>query len=150
MFRLLFLALSFFLFSKGLSAQADDAASARHTTQQLSPTDATLQQETKEMNGFARKLASLKTAFAEKDASRIVAYEAYLLNAMRTELDQISAKATATSGEMGAITQTRLEKMTHIFAAFEGHAFDPAQPEAAARDFAKLDEFLKLMQEELK
>ncbi|MFM9949413.1 MAG: hypothetical protein ACKV1O_15865 [Saprospiraceae bacterium] len=46
-------------------------------------------------------------------------------------------------------TEIRLEKMTYTMAAFERHAFDPAQPEAAAKDFARLDAFLSIMQEEL-
>jgi len=142
MFRLFFSLLLIFLFSNRIIAQNDTAPTGRLTTQQLSPADAQLHKETTEVDGFARKLASLKTAFAEKDASRIVAFEAYILRAMRNEADQLMASTTEP-------TEGRLEKMNATLAAFEAHAFDPAQPEAAACDFAKLDEFLKMMQEEL-
>ncbi len=146
MFRLFFTLLSTFLFFNGLNAQSDTAPTARLTTQQLSPADAKLQKETKEVDGFARALASLKTVFAEKDASRTVVYEAYILRAMRNEIDQMMANAESVSDPAAKI---RLEKTTHILGSFEGHAFDPAQPEIAVGDFAKLDAFLEVMQEAL-
>ncbi|MFN0175432.1 MAG: hypothetical protein ACKVU0_12340 [Saprospiraceae bacterium] len=140
MFRLFISLLFICLFSNSIIAQNIAATTGRLTTQQLSPEDAKLHKETAEVETFARKLSSLKTAFAEKDASKIVAYEAYILRAMRIEADQLTASTTEP-------TNARLEKMNATLAAFEGHAFDPAQPEAAAQDFAKLDEFLKIMQE---
>lgn len=126
------------LFSS-LNAQTETASTGRLTTQQLSPAEAELLKETKEVEVFGRRLASLKTAFAEKDASRIVGFEAHLIGMMRNETDQEASKGSG----------LHLEKMTAIFESFEGHTFDPAQPEAAARDFAKLDEFYKIMQEVL-
>ncbi|MBC7775676.1 MAG: hypothetical protein H7246_09575 [Phycisphaerae bacterium] len=150
MFRILFSLLFTCLFFNGLNAQTDANTNGRLTVQQLSPADANLHTETAEVEGFARMLAALKTAFAEKDASRTVAYEAYILRAMRDETDQMSVKATAESGDASSLSKIRLEKMTNTLAAFEAHAFDPAKPDAAARDFAQLDEFLKIMQEELK
>ena len=175
------LSLSFFailLFINGLTAQTDAASTERLTAQMLNAVDADLNKETQEVEDFARKLASLKAAFAEKDASKMVAYEAYVLRGMRIEADQMLAKAnteaaqterrkTSNTGqitppakleeapardpfaEATTPTEIRLEKMTYTMAAFERHTFDPAKPEAAARDFAKLDEFLKIMQEEL-
>ena len=140
MFRLFFSLLLICLFSNSINAQTNAAPTGRLTTQDLSPEDARLRKETNEVETFARKLASLKTAFAEKDASRMVAYEAYILRAMRIETDQLAASTTEPNN-------SSLAKMNATLAAFEGHAFDPAQPEAAARDFAKLDEFLKMMQE---
>lgn len=169
---------SFCLFINGLHAQSTESTSARTTTQSLSAVDANLQKESEEVATFARKLAALKTAFAEKDASRTVAYEAYLVNAMRRETEQMSAKATTESAQTerrksaasGQITpaarpedapprdpfaeattptEIRLEKMTYTLAAFERHAFNPAEAEAAARDFAKLDAFLTIMEDEL-
>ena len=122
-----------------LNAQSDPAPTSRLTTQQLSPAEAELLQQTKEVDGFGRKLASLKIAFAEKNASRIVGYEALILGIMRRETDQEASKGAG----------LRLAKMTAILESFEGHVFDPAQPEAATRDFAKLDEFYKMMQEAL-
>lgn len=178
MLRLIFSLSASLLFFTTLIAQTDSAPGSRLTVQQFSPEAANLHQETIEVEGFSRNLTSLKTAFAEKDAGKIVAYEAYILRGMRTETDQMIAKAalesaqaerrkSATSGqitppakpeeapardpfaEATTPTEIRLEKMTYIMAAFERHAFDPAQPQAAARDFAKLDEFLKMMQEAL-
>jgi hypothetical protein len=46
-------------------------------------------------------------------------------------------------------TEKHLEQMHYIMAAFQKHAFDPSKPDDAARDFAKLDEFVKIMQEDL-
>ncbi|MDO8367830.1 MAG: hypothetical protein Q7T20_13595 [Saprospiraceae bacterium] len=140
MFRSFLSLLAFCLFIHGLNAQTDTTPSSRLTVQQLSPESARLHQETTEVESFSNKLAALKTAFAAKDASRIVAYEAYLLRALHHETEQMAARNPA--GQ-------HLGKMTAILAAFEAHAFDPARPESAARDFAKLDEFLKIMQEEL-
>jgi hypothetical protein len=177
MFRFAFILLVSLFFAQAAVAQADVTA-PRVTKQSLTPAQATLLDETSEVEAFARKLELLKIAFAEKDPSRIVAYEAYVLSAMRQETDQLSARVvmdaaqterrkTAAGGqitppakieeapardpfaEASTPTEARLEKMQMILASFERHAFDPAQPEAAARDFAKLDEFLQMMREDL-
>jgi hypothetical protein len=178
MLRTLFFLFSGLLVINTLSAQTDIGPSRRATVQQMSPADADLYKETNEVESFARNLAALKTAFAEKNTSRITAYEAYILRGMRDETDQMTAKANAEAAQKerrklagaGQIisattpaetpardpfaeattpTEIRLESMTYTMAAFERHAFDPGQPEAAARDFAKLDAFLKIMQEDL-
>ena len=142
MFRLFFSLLLICLFSNSINAQTNAAPSGRLTSQDLSSEETRLRKETNEVETFARKLTMLKTAFAEKDASRVVAYEAYILRAMRIEADQLTASTIEPNN-------SNLAKINATLAAFEGHAFDPAQPEAAARDFAKLDEFLKMMQEGL-
>lgn len=133
-----------------LNAQSGAPISPRLTSQQLSPAEAALQKETAEVEQFARKLALLKTAFAEKDASKIVAHESALQLAMRNEVDQWSALQNSGSGAASKSAKARLKKMSETLAAFDGHAFDPAQPEAAKRDFAALDAFLKWMQEALR
>lgn len=177
MFRFSISLLITLLFNFAAQAQADVTA-PRPTKQSLTPAEASLLDETSDVAAFARKLELLKIAFAEKDASRIVAYEAYVLSAMRQKTDQIAARSvleaaqterrkSASSGQITppakveeapardpfaeAVTNTeiRLEKMQMILASFERHAFDPAQPEAAKRDFAKLDEFLQLMRDDL-
>jgi hypothetical protein len=139
MLRFSFSLLAVLVLLSGLDAQTQTTSTGRLTTQQLSGPEAELLKETNEVEVFGRKLASLKTAFATKDASRVVAYEANILGMMRRETDQETAKGSG----------LRLEKMVSIFESFEGHVFDPAQPEAATRDFAKLDEFYKMMQEAL-
>lgn len=146
MLRIFFSLTLFSLFANVLDAQTANGSSAeRLTTQQLTPTEALLQQETKEVESFERKLASLKTAFAEKDASRMVAYEAYLQGAMRKETEQVAQKNASTPS---ADTQSRLEKMNQILSAFDGHTFHAISSETAARDFALLDAFLQIMQAE--
>jgi hypothetical protein len=143
---------SILLFINHLNAQSEAVPTGRLAVQDLSPAEAKLHQETIEVEGFARKLSALKTAFAEKDQGRIVAYEAHILRGLRNETDQMIAKASATAGQASQ-ENTRikisLEKMTSIMADFEGHSFSTAQPDLAARDFAKLDAFLSIMQEEL-
>ena len=141
MFRYLFVFLVNFLFFNGLNAQT----AARPTTQDLSPAEALRQKETAAVDRFSRALSSLKSAFAEKDASRIVAYEAQILRGMREATEQLSEK----SPEPGTKAKLRLEKTTSTLKAFEAHSFDPSKPEVAARDFALLDEFLLLMKEGL-
>lgn len=147
MSRLFFSVFTFLLFLQGVQAQNEAASTGRYTMQQLSPSEAIVQKETSEVEGFARKLTALKTAFTEKDASRIIGHEAYILRAMRDEADQLEVKA-ATAGASGA-TKARLEKMNQILGAFEAHAFNPEKPEDAKRDFVQLDDFLKIMQAEL-
>jgi len=149
MFRFILSFIATFLFFNGLNAQSGAASNGRHTTQQLSPSEAILHKETNELDAFSRKLTALKAAFAEKNASRVVAYEAYILRAMRNETDQMILKISAESALARSSSQIRLEKMDNILVAFEGHAFDLTKPEAAARDFLKLDEFLQLMRETL-
>ena len=135
------------LFFTGLTAQNSNVPAKRLIVQDLNPEEALLHKERNEVESFTRKLGALKTAFAEKDASRIVAYEAHILRGMRNETDQLTLKAS--TSEATATTKIRLESMNLTLAAFEAHAFDPSKPEIAARDFAKLDEFLKLMLQEL-
>ena len=130
-----------------LPAQIGSPTSPRLTSQQLSPAEAALQKETAEVEQFARKLALLKTAFAEKDASKIVANESALQLAMRNEVDQLATFVNSGSSPAGKSTKSRLKKMSETLTTFDGHAFNPAQPEAAKRDFASLDAFLKMMQE---
>lgn len=148
MFRFSLSVFAFLLFFNVLQAQTETKPkpAARPTNQSLSPAEASLRKETNEVEGFARNLAALKTAFAAKDAGQIAAYEAYILRGMRTEADQMAEKAAAGV----ELAQTRLATMNQMMADFESHAFDPGKPEAAARDFAKLDDFLAMMQAELK
>lgn len=178
MLRTTFSILTFALILNNLQAQESHSPTPRPTLQSLSPVDANLQKETSEVESFARNLAALKAAYANKDASKTIAYEAYVLRGMRDETDQMIERAAAESAQAehrknassgqitGAIpvenapardpfaeattpTEIRLEKMQYTLAAFERHSFDPGQPEAAARDFAKLDAFLAILQEEL-
>jgi len=149
MYRFFISLLATGLLLHGLHAQTNTTTTSRQTVQQLSPADAERHKQTTEVEVFARKLTALKTSFAAKEVSRIIAYEAFLLRAMQNEIYQIDINAPTASTPTDASNQIRLEKMNNILAAFEGHAFDTAKPEDAARDLAKLDEFLKLMQEEL-
>lgn len=145
MFRFTLSIFSFLLVFNTLQAQTETRP-ARPTNQSLSPAEASLRKETNEVEGFARNLAALKTAFAAKDAGQIAAYEAYILLGMRKEADQMAEKAIAGA----TLAQSRLNIMNQMMTDFESHAFDTGKPEAAARDFAKLDDFLSMMQAELK
>jgi len=148
-FRFFFSLLITGLLLQGLNAQTNTPTTSRQTVQQLSPADAERHKQTTEVEVFARKLTALKTSFAAKDASRIVAYEAYLLRAMQNEIYQLDTITTTASVDASSPSQIRLEKMNTILAAFEGHAFDTAKPDNAARDLSKLDEFFKIMKEAL-
>ena len=146
MFRPLFLLLPAFLFFNVLNAQTETNPPLRLTMQDLSPAEAKLFHKTHIVEDFSRNLSSLKTAFAAKDASRIVAYEGNILRGMKNAIDQMSAEPGA---DTDPVTKSRLEKMNNTLAAFEAHAFDPSKSQAAAADFAKLDEFLKIIEEAL-
>lgn len=122
------------------SAQTDNAEPRRSSLQDMTPAEAQLFTQNQEVEIFSGKLARLKTAFADKNASQIVANEQYLVGAMRREIEQAASNGWATE---------RTKRMSAILAAFEGHAFNPAQPEAGARDFALMDEFQELMQKDL-
>jgi len=119
-----------------LFAQTEPAPNKRFTEQDLSPAEAKIYHETNAVEQFAQTLALLKTAFSEKDVSRIVAYEANILRAMRIAADHAA--------------DTRQEQMNGMLADFEAHSFNIADPVGAARDFAKLEEFHALMQAGLK
>ncbi|MFN0213559.1 MAG: hypothetical protein ACKVT2_04830 [Saprospiraceae bacterium] len=152
MFRLFLSLFIIALFINSAEAQSNPTASSRLTFQDLSPSESQHLKETNEVNDFGRYLAALKIALAEKNTSQIIANESYLLLAMRMEADQLSGKI-ANSTESNPTTEaakTRVEKMKTTLLAFNSHTFDPDQPEATTRDLAKLDEFLKIMQEELK
>lgn len=144
----------------------------------VSPVDANVQQETVEVEYFAHQLAQLKEAYAANNFSNIAVRESAVLMALRNEINQLELKVasdaaqterrkSASSGQLtraaspaeapardplaDATTpdEVRLETMQYTLAAFERHAFDPSKPEDAARDFAKLDNILKIMQEAL-
>ncbi len=127
--------------------QAQSSASGRQTTQDLSPAAASLQQEQTEVANFSRKLSALKTAYAEKNQNQVVASEAFLLRAMRNETDQMMDNAKTAPNSIPV--KVRLEKMNAIMDAFEAHSFNALSAEAAKRDFAKMDEFLLILQEAL-
>jgi hypothetical protein len=143
--------------------------------QSLSTEDAYLQQRANEVTAFAEHLASLKAAYQQNDARVMNAERVYLMNAMRREIDQMDQKALAEaaraerrkSASAGQLTppakteeapkrdpfadattpaEINLEKMQYTLAAFGRQSFEPGQPEKAAQDFAKLDEFLKIIQ----
>lgn len=155
-----------------LSAQFD---TPRPTLQSLSTDDAFLQQRTNEVTAFAEHLASLKAAYQQNNDRVMNAEKVYLMNAMRREIDLMDQKAmaeaaraerrkSANSGQLTPPANTEeapkrdlfaeattpaeinLEKMQYTLAAFDRQSFDPGQPEKAAQDFAKLDEFLKIIQ----
>ncbi len=125
------------LLSNGLHAQAP--VQEQPSSRQLSPEAASFQKEVAEVADFARKLESLKKAFAAKEAGKIVAYEAQLKLAIRTEMEQASISGKS----------AQEEKMAQLLTELEGTVFDPNKPETAANGLVKLEGFLQLMQEEL-
>jgi len=176
--RTFLLLLPLFFTASLLSGQENPAnAAPSREVRYKSPLDADIAKETYEVEHFAKNLGLLKSAFEKQDISGIVANERAILEAMRMETQQLEDKvagdkiqaerrAKASAGEPlpgGAAqrpkrdpfaeaettSEQRLETMRYTMLAFERHAFDPGKPEDAARDFAKLDAFLKVMQEEL-
>lgn len=144
----------------------------------ISPLDANLHQEEVEVEYFAHQLSQLKDAFADNNSSNIVVRESAVLMALRNEINQLELRLasdaaqaerrkTASNGTMttessanqapardplaDATTpdEVRFETFQYTLAAFERHSFDPGKPEEAARDFAKLDNVLKIMQDAL-
>jgi hypothetical protein len=159
--------------------QAPDAAAAPSDglVRYKSALDANLETEAFEVEYFGKTLASLKSAFAANDPKATQSCEKSLVDAMRQEISQMEEKvaseaaqrarrARANSGvaepagatpkpkydpfaEAETDSEKRLETMRYTLGAFERHAFNPAKPEEAQRDFARLDAFLKAMEEEL-
>ena len=131
-------------FSVGAQAQTDNTGQPRRypTVEEVK-----LEQEASEVQNYASWLAQLKTAFSERDMGKIAVCESAVLMALRLEINQLAAVA---GGEYGSTSdRSRLEVMRRTLVAFDGHAFDPARPENADRDFAMLDNVLALMQEAL-
>lgn len=176
MLRLLILPLfAVFFGTTNLCAQQN---APRPTMQSLRAEDAFLQRRINEVTAFAEHLTSLKAAYQQNDARVVNAERVYLMNAMRREIDLMDQKAlaeaaraerrkSASSGQLTQAVKTKeavpkrdlfaeattpteinLEKMQYILAAFDRQSFDPSQPEKAAQDFAKLDEFLKIVQDD--
>lgn len=159
--------------------QAQDNAQPAPTSREVrykSPLDEDLAKESFEVDYFAKHLARLKDAFDKKEMSNIVANEKVILESMRMETQQMEDKVAgekvqaelrknAASGtpstakgerpkrdpfaDAETVSEKRLETMRYTMGAFERHSFDPANPAQAAKDFVKLDEFLKIMQDEL-
>ncbi len=143
----------FFLFSfigltiNALSAQTETSSNERLTIQELPPAEANLRRASNDIDRFNHNLAALKTAFAEKNTSRVIAYEANVFHDIRDEI----AYKSANSGQAVSAksSQIALENMNAIFDALQEHPFDLANPQAAANAFLKLDAFLNIMQSEL-
>jgi hypothetical protein len=160
------------LFSNALNAQ-------EHPDRiQISPEETLLKQETAEVQYYAQQLSNLKAAFEAKDNGKIAVYESAVLMSLRNEINQLDLKLATHAAQAerrklagsGEITQAaspaeaprrdpladattpdeiRFETLTYTLAAFDRHAFDPSKPEAAAKDFEKLDAVLKIMEEAL-
>lgn len=131
-------------------ASAQSSPGQRLTVQELEASDARILQESTELESFSQHLSALKAAFTDQNASRLIAYQSYLFNEMRNEVDQMREKAAGTTSFKAAPSSAIfLDKMTALFASFEEYSFERANPESAALHFIKLDEFLKVMQDEL-
>lgn len=144
----------------------------------ITPEEAELQQEAVEVQYYAQQLANLKAAYAAKDDGKIAVYESAVLMSMRNEINQLDLKIATHAAQAerrklagsGQLTQAatpeeaprrdpladattpdeiRFETLTYTLAAFDRHAFDPSRPEDAAKDFAKLDAVLKIMEDAL-
>ena len=168
------------LFSSFLSAQTPTTGTTAnaHPERNLSPADASLQQDEAEVAYFAHQLALLREAYAANNASTLVLHESAVLMALRNEINQLELKLSTQaaqaerrkSASSGQLTQAakpeeapvrdpladattpdeiRFETMQYTLAAFERHSFDPSKPQDAARDFAKLESVLKIMREAL-
>lgn len=167
-----------FLFSATSFAQTDANANSTLSERYVSPALLSLQQEEAEVIYFEQQLKQLKAAFAANKQGEVIVRESAVVMALRTEVDQLSLKLAADaaqterrkSASSGAITRAaspdeapardpfadattpdeiNYETMVYTLGAFERHAFDPSKPEEAARDFAKLDKILKIMQDSL-
>jgi len=160
-------------------SQTDAQATAgrRETVRYKSPLDADLNIKTAQVEYFSTELKMLKTAFDKNESSRIVLGERNLVAQMRFETqamedkvdgEKVQRERRAQTGSGNAVpagetarpkrdpfadpetvAEQRLEQMRMTLAAFDRHAFDPGNPEAAKRDFAKLDAFLQILEAEL-
>ena len=166
------------LFVQLLSAQSDRSSVSLERRSYISPLELNLEQEAAEVTYYAHWLGLLKEAYAANDMGKVISYESAVMMGLRTEINQLELKVasetaqterrkSASSGQIVSgsspddapardpladpVTpdEVRLETMQYTLAAFERHAFDPADPAAAARDFEKLDKILVIMQEAL-
>lgn len=175
----LLLAFSCLTISTQTQAQTDGqpAAGRAETVRYKSPLDADLNIKTAQVEYFSTELKMLKTAFDNKESSRIVLGERNLVAQMRYETQAMEDKvagdkvqrerrskassgAVEQAGEMTrpqrdpfadaeTVSEQRLEQMRMTLAAFDRHAFDPGNADAGKRDFAKLDAFLQILEAEL-
>src|SRR5690349_24014548 len=176
MLRLLFILCTF---SSTLYSQADDSARKQlYPDRYQSQQEADLHQQEMEVEYFAQQLALLKEAVATNNAGNIAVRESAVLMALRKEMNQLEVRIAADANQAeqrksagsGVINQAptvretptrdplaepvtpdekRFEAMEYTLAAFDRHSFDPAKPDDAARDFAKLDNILSIMREAL-
>lgn len=178
MIRILIPLFFLFAFFTTSFSQRDAGAISLEPTRYVSPVDLNLNQETVEVEYYAKQLSLLKEAYAAKDAGKIAVYESAVLMCLRTEINQLELKLasetaqnerrkSAASGTLtppsspddapardplaDAVTpdEVRFETLQYTLAAFQRHSFDASKPEDAARDFAKLDKIQTLMQEAL-
>ncbi len=164
-------------FCNALLAQTDANGTVR-SERYVSPADASLRQDIAEVDYFASQLEQLKAAYAANNVSAMIVRESAVIMALRNEINQLELKLaentvqaerrkSAGSGQINAAIpsteapardpfaeattpdEIRFETMKNTLAAFERHSFDPGKPDDAARDFAKLDNVLKIMREAL-
>lgn len=175
----LLLAFTCLTISTQVQAQTDaqPAAGRAETVRYKSPLDADLNIKAAQVEYFSTELKMLKTAFDKNESSRVVLGERNLVAQMRYETEAMEEKVAgekvqrerrskAGSGTVEqagdvarpkrdpfadpeTISEQRLEQMRITLANFDRHAFDPGNPDAAKRDFAKLDAFLQILEAEL-
>ena len=133
---------AFFLFVLSLSAQ--ESSGRERITNFQNPLATESSRDSFEIIRFDRRLNQLRTAFTAQDMGKVIENNRFLLQAMRTEMDQLQGKIAA--GSAAAPSPEVLAKMNILLEAFEGHSYDFTKSEDAEKNFSRFSAFLDLMQ----
>lgn len=102
--------------------------------------------EAAEIRHYADNLSQLKTAFSAGDMGQIARFESAVLMSLRGEINRLDER---TQQNNTAEQAQQLQVLQNTLQAFDNHAFNPGDTEAATRDFALLDQAQRTMEEVL-
>ncbi len=132
---------TFFLFALSLSAQ--ESGGRERITNFQNPLATESSRDSFEIVRFDRRLNQLRASFTAQDMGKVIENNRFLLQAMRTEMDQLQGKIAA--GSAAAQSPEILAKMNTLLEAFEGHSYDFSKSEDAEKNFSRFSAFLDLM-----
>lgn len=126
-----------------LSAQESNSAGKQRITNYQNPMDTEHSRDSFEIVRFDRRLGQLRTAFAAQDMGKVIENNRFLLQSMRTEIEQLEGRIAAGTASANA-SATRSE-MNRLLEAFEGHTYDFAKTAEAEKNFNRFAAFWELM-----
>lgn len=131
------------LFVGTFSLSAQESSGRQRITNYQNPLATESSRDSFEIVRFDRRLNQLRASFTAQDMGKVIENNRFLLQAMRTEMEQLEGKITA--GNALATSPEVLANMNVLLEAFEGHVYDFSKGAEAEKHFSRFSAFLDLM-----